>query len=274
MTDVAREKKLARAKGYPYAAPSHSYLYINGTAHEIDGFDGDPVTNGEIYVGDELMPATKFLRRLGVHAPDGLDRRVAVIASGSNAAPEQLKRKFKTMDDDVIIPVMRAGLGDFDVVYAAHFTGYGAIPATLQTSPGTTAEIAVLYLNDAQLARMHETENLGASYVFGRLGSIFLDVDGLDPLAEAFVYLTLHGAAMLNEKPVALSAVNAHHRRFQSQPMPAMLALARDHLAPGHGLDEFILENIEDESLRRVRTEALRRDAQKPLFRDFDVLVG
>ncbi len=197
MTDAERQAKLARAKGYPYAAPAHSYLYINGTAHEIDGFDGDPVTNGEIYVGDELMATTKFLRRLGVHAPAGLEQRSPVISHGSNAAPEQLVRKFKTMDDDVIIPVMRAGLGDFDVVYAAHFTGYGAIPSTLQASPGTTAEIAVVYLTDAQLALMHTTEGLGAGYVYGRLGSIFLDVDGLDPLAEAFVYLTLHGAAML-----------------------------------------------------------------------------
>ncbi len=274
MTDAAREKKLARAKGYPYAAPSHSYLYINGTAHEIDGFDGDPVTNGEIYVGDELMSVTKFLRRLGVHAPAGLERRWPVIAHGSNAAPQQLVRKFKTMDDDVIIPVMRGGLGDFDVVYAAHFTRYGAMPATLEASPGTTAEIAVLYLNDAQLALMHETEGLGANYVYGRLGGIFLDVDGLDPLAEAFVYLTLHGSAMLNGRPVALSSVTAHHRHFQAQPMASMLALARDHLAPGLGLDAFILETIDDETLRRERTAALRRSAQRPRFPDFDVLVG
>ena len=274
MSDDERQAKLARAKGYPYAAPAYSYLYINGTAHEIDGFDGDPVTNGEIYVGDEVMATTRFLRRLGIHAPAGLERRSPIITHGSNAAPEQLARKFKTMDADVIIPVMRGGLGDFDVVYAAHFTSYGAIPATLEASPGTTAEIAVVYLDDAQLAAMHKTEGLGASYVYGRLGSIFLDVDGLDPLLEAYVYLTLHGAAMLQERPVALSAVNAHHRRFQAQPMPAMLALARDHLAPGHGLDEFILETIDDESLRRERTERLRQGAQRPHFPDFDVLEG
>ncbi len=56
--------------------------------------------------------------------------------------------------------------------------------------------------------------------------------------------------------------------------MSAMLALARDHLAPGHGLDEFILETIEDETLRRARSEALRQGAQRPRFRDFDVLEG
>ena len=273
MTDAEREAKLARAKGYPYPVPAYSYLFVNGTAHEIDGFDGDPVLDGEIYVGDELLPATRFLRRIGVHAPVGLEARTPVIAHGSNAAPEQLARKFKGLDDDVVIPVMRGGLIDHDVVYAAHFTAYGSIPATLEVSPGTVAEIAVLYLTPGQLALMHKTEILGANYVYGRLGGIFLDVDGIDPLLEAFVYLTLHGAAMLTGKPVALSSVTAHHRRYKAQPMAAMLALARDRLAPGHGLDEFILENIDDESLRRERTEALRRDAQRPHFRDFDVLV-
>ena len=274
MSDAEREAKLSRAKGYPYQAPDHSYLFVNGTAHEIDGFEHDPVRDGDIYVNDELMSVTRFLRRLGVHNPDGLKARSPVIAHGSNAAPEQLARKFKGVDDDVIIPVLRGGLVDFDVVYAAHFTGYGSIPATLEASPGTTVEIAVIFLTDAQLARMHETEGLGANYVYGRLGGIFLDVDGIDPLLEAFVYLTLHGSAMLAEKPVALSAVNAHHRHFMAQPMPAMLALARDHLAPGHGLDDFILETIDDESLRRERTTTLRQGASRPHFPDFDVLVG
>ncbi|MCH7943361.1 MAG: hypothetical protein IIB67_09040 [Proteobacteria bacterium] len=274
MTDADGQAKLARAKGYPYSAPAHCYLFINGTAHEIGGFDRDPVLDGEIYVGDELLSTVKFLRRIGVHDPAGLARRTPVIAHGSNAAPEQLMRKFAGLDVDVIIPVMRGGLNDFDVVYAAHFTAYGSIPATLEASIGTTAEIAVIYLTDAQLALMHGTEGLGANYVYGRLGGIFLDVDGLDPLAEAFVYLTLRGAALLTGDPVALSSVTAHRRRFRAQPMPAMLALARDRLAPGMGLDAFILETIGDADLRSQRSAALHRESRRPSFPDFDVLVG
>ncbi|MCH7554592.1 MAG: hypothetical protein IIC08_01090 [Proteobacteria bacterium] len=274
MTDADGQAKLARAKGYPYSAPAHCYLFINGTAHEIDGFDRDPVLDGEIYVGDERLSTRKFLRRMGVHDPAGLPRRTPVIAHGSNAAPEQLARKFAGLDVDVIIPVMRGGLHEFDVVYAAHFTAYGSIPATLEASTGTTAEIAVIYLTDAQLALMHGTEGLGANYVYGRLGGIFLDVDGLDPLVEAFVYLTLRGAALLTGDPVALSSVTAHRRRFRAQPMPAMLALARDRLAPGMGLDAFILETIGDEELRHQRSATLHREGKRPSFPDFDVLVG
>ncbi|MCH7943706.1 MAG: hypothetical protein IIB67_10805, partial [Proteobacteria bacterium] len=274
MSDADRETKLARAKGYPYHAPAYSYLFVNGKDYELDGSEGDPVLDGDIFVDDERLAATKFLRRIGIHNPVGLQKRTPVIAHGSNASPKQLARKFNSLDDDVIIPVLRGGLADFDVVYAAHFTAYGAIPATLAASPGTTAEIAIIYLTDAQLARMHRSEGLGASYVYGRLGRIFIDIDGLDPLSEAFVYITLRGAAMLSGKPVALSSITAHRRRFRAQPMPAMLALARDHLAPGLGLDDFILELIDDEPLRAERTVTLQQGAQRPQFPDFDVLVG
>ena len=268
------ESKLERAKGYPYHAPAYSYLFVNGTAHEIIKAQGDPVLDGQIFAGEERLATTKFLRRIGVHNPPGLEQRTPVIAHGSNASPAQLARKFAGVDDDVIIPVLRGGLVDYDVVYAAHFTAYGSIPATLEASSGTTAEIAVIYLSDAQLALMHGTEGLGANYVYGRLGGILLDVDGLDPLAEAFVYLTLRGAAMLSGDPVALSSVTAHRRRFRAQPTPAMLALARDRLAPGMGLDAFILETIGDAGLRGERNAALHRESRRPNFPDFDVLVG
>lgn len=274
MSVTDEELKLERAKGYPYHTPAYSYLFINGTDHEIVEAQGDPVLDGEIFAGDERMTATKFLRRIGIHNPQGLEARTPVIAHGSNASPAQLARKFKGVDDDVIIPVLRGGLVDFDVVYAAHFTAYGSIPATLAASPGTTAEIAVVYLTDGQLARMHKTEGLGVSYVYGRIGGIFLDVDGLDPLLEAFVYITLRGAAMLSGSPLALSSVTAHQRRFKSQPMSAMLALARDRFAPDLGLDAFILETIADEALRAERTAALHSSAQRPQFADFDVLMG
>ena len=121
---------------------------------------------------------------------------------------------------------------------------------------------------------MQKTEGLGTSYVYGRIGGIFLDVDGLDPLLAAFVYITLRGAAMLSGAPVALSSITAHQRRFRAQPMSAMLALARDRLAPGLGLDAFILELIDDEPLRAERTATLHGDAQRPQFADFDVLVS
>jgi hypothetical protein len=269
---------LARAKQYPYYAPPYSYLFVNGTEYEIAGFDEDPILAGAIYVGSEMKPVGAVFKDLGVAGAADLDDRVPVIAHGSNAAPAQLARKFAALyeqdEEDVVIPVMRARLIDHDVVYAPHFSGYGAMPATLDVSPGTTAEIAVTYLTPDQLALMHKTELSAANYVYGHLDKLILEVEGLDVITSAYVYLTLYGSAMLDDAPTALSAVKAQRRRFASASLPAMLAKARDHTAPGMGLDDFIMENIENEPLRRERSAALRSFARRPEFADFEVLEG
>lgn len=269
---------LARAKQYPYHAPPYSYLFVNGVAYEIAGFDEDPILAGAIYVDREIRPVGAVFQDLGVPGAAAMDDRVPVIAHGSNAAPAQLARKFAALyapgDEDVVIPVMRARLVDHDVVYAPHFTGYGAMPATLDVSPGTTAEIAVTYLTADQLALMHATEISAANYVYGRLDKLILEVDSLEIINSAFVYLTLYGSAMLDDAPMALSAVKARRRQFESASTPAMLARARDHTAPGTSLDNFILENIENPELRRERSATLRRFARRPAFAAFDVLAG
>ncbi len=278
MTEPSGEDPLARAKGYPYYAPPHSYLFVNGVDYEIAGFVEDPILAGALRVNGEIKPVAEVLHGVGVPGAAALDDRVPVIAHGSNAAPAQLARKFARAHaeggDDVVIPVLRARLADHDVVYAAHFSGYGAIPATLEASPGTTAEIAVTWLTPSQLAVMHDTEITAVNYVYGRLGAIELEVDGLEPLDQAFVYLTLHGCVTLAGAPTALAAVKALRRRFQAVSVPAMLAMARDRVAPDTPLDAFIMGNIEDERLRQARTATLRQTARRPRFSDFEVLVG
>ena len=50
-----------------------------------------------------------------------------MLGIGSNAAPEQLKRKFpKSMFSSVVIPVVRCVLVDYDVIYAPLIAGYGS----------------------------------------------------------------------------------------------------------------------------------------------------
>ena len=87
---------LALAKSYPFAAPTQSYLFRNGAAAPSD-------------------PA--------LSAPDCYDGRTAVIAHGSNRSPDQLLRKFGASAE---IPVTRAWLADYDVVFSAHVIGYGS----------------------------------------------------------------------------------------------------------------------------------------------------
>lgn len=274
MTADNGDERLDRAKRYPYPAPRHSYLFVNGAAHELAEVGEDPVGDGVVSVADRLAPVAKALRDLGVHGTPGLDERVPVLAYGSNAAPEQLARKFAHFDGDVVIPVLRARLAGYDVVYAPHITGYGAIPATLEVSATTVAGVAVAFLTAPQLALMHDSEIAAVNYVYGRLSNLALEFDGLPALDSVFAYLTLHGSLALDGAPTALAAIDARGRRFESIGTVGMLALARDRVAPGRPLDAFILDNIDDAALRRARTVELRRYARKPTLPAFEVIEG
>ncbi|WP_051285279.1 hypothetical protein [Nisaea denitrificans] len=187
------EHSLRRAYGYPYPAPSHDYLFADGRV--------------------EALPVD----------PD-LGNRQPVIAVGSNRAPEQLARKFGDMGESTI-PVTWAWMHGYDVVYCAHLAGYGSVPATLHGSPGTEVRVAVTWLTEVQLERMHETENVGASYVYGTFDPDAINLGDGRPAMRAGCYITKCGALALDGAPVALAEIEAKGRQFKSLPQAAKLAL-------------------------------------------------
>ena len=127
---------IALATGYPYEFPACSYLFADHARH--------PLPND--------LPAE-------------LKGRIPVIACGSNRAPEQLARKFQDWPLPLRIPVLCAKLFGFDVVYSAHFTRYGAVPATLHPCPGATVDVAVQWLTPAELERMDATEGIASTTI-------------------------------------------------------------------------------------------------------------
>src|SRR6478752_8024087 len=118
---------LRRALEYPYATPDRSYLYRGGAAHEIP-------------------PG----------GPDLADR-TPLLSYGANSPPEALARKLAPFPG-AELPVLRAELEDFDVVYSAHVSPYGAVPATLMESPGAVAPVFVLHPTAEQGALLTATE--------------------------------------------------------------------------------------------------------------------
>jgi len=244
-TEAAVDPRLTRAKAYPYARPPHSYLFVGGAARPL--------------AAPSQAALDIALAEVGA-AP--LAERVAVIAHGSNAAPEALARKYDGFAGDPAAPVIRARLEGFDVVYATHFSSYGSIPSTLAPSPGTVVETAVTLLAPDQLALMHETELSAGNYVFGRLDGLALDLDGLGRRETAFAYVTRRGCLGIVEgAPLALAQIAARGRRFAAAQKIAVLRLARDYLAPGADLDRFLLRIIEDAAYRRECAARLARHA-------------
>jgi hypothetical protein len=188
--------------------------------------------------------------------------RRLLLAVGSNAAPSQLFRKFADFSGDPTIPVIAAEIADADVVFAARMSPYGAIPATIAGSPGTTADVKLTLLTADQLDRMNETESLGDGYEVVELPAegIRACEQGVDVVLRSAgpvaCYRAIAGPIALRGAPVALQAVRATGRRWQALTEPQML----DLLATVLGLDReaLIKRVVADNSYRAALNKQLR----------------
>jgi len=237
---------LALAKGYPFEVPGRSYL-----------FGADAVVPLAADAGPEVFA-----------------ERVPVIAHGSNRSPRQLRRKY---GNGAEIPVSRAWLADYDVVYSAHVTQYGAIAANLQHMPGTRVEVYVTWLTVPQLERMHETELGGENYHYGEMAEIelTLEVGPVPTLSAAHAYLSTRGCLIERpSRPVGLAAVAAERRAHGALVQEAAIALVRDRHRPGIDLDRHILATIRDRTLRRDLIAAMAQHALPATAPHFRILEG
>ena len=198
MVDPAqREAILARALAYPYATPERSYLYREGTAAEL---------------------------------PEDLDLsgRTPLLSYGANAAPEALALKLAS-SPGVPLPVVRSQLEDFDVVYSAHVSPYGAVPATLLESLGTVAPVFVTYPTEEQRALLAASE----------LNYDLVQIGGMP------AFRSKHGPLSIDGSPVALAAVRSRNRTLPELDEPAVLEHVRSHLAPELALERFVHDCVE-----------------------------
>jgi len=189
---------LARALEYPYAAPEGSYLYLDGEAVEL--------------------PA---------EGPD-LDGRSPLLAYGANAAPDALGLKLAPLPG-IEMPVIQAELEGFDVVYSAHVSPYGAVPATLVECPGTVAPVFVVHPTSEQRALLTASE---PNY-------------DLVEVAGLAAYRSKHGCLLLDGSAVALAAVRSRGRSLPELDEPAVLERVRAAVEPEATLAEFITACIE-----------------------------
>lgn len=222
---------LARALGYPFDIPGHSFVL------EAAGPRPMAVTDWSI-----------------------LQDRWPVVACGSNQSIAQLMRKYSGHLESPL-PVVKASLADHDSVYSAHFAAYGSLAATLCASPGTVVELAVTFLDDRQLQRMHATEALGVNYDYITMKGLDLTLENGQILGSAFTYGSRWGALNHDGTPVPLAEIQAAGRIHEARGQREIQDLARARLAPETGLGDFIRENIGDVDLRQSRTRRLATDA-------------
>jgi hypothetical protein len=214
---------LQRALRYPYAIPERSFVLAGGRAVELGASE------------------------LGVEA------REPQLAYGANASPEALARKLGAGHEP--LPAVRARLVGFDVVYSRHLSLYGAIPATLVSSPGTAIGAFVLYPTPGQRRAIEVSE---PNYELTRLDGLECLLEGGEALPAADAHLSRHGCLELDGSPVALAAIPAAGRRLQTLSQRQVLDRVRAALAPQLGLEQFVLAAAADPALGREWTARLR----------------
>jgi len=276
--------------GYPYPRPASSYIFANGRSLLFEGWTRPKdIHDLEVSLsaqwdfaregphpraGGAPLALREALSLAGVPAGWGVEDWTPVLAIGSNAAPAQLARKFppEMFGGEVVVPVVRARLEDFDVVYAPLVTSYGSCAATLEHCPGTTVELYVTFLSPPLLERMHETEG---AYNLCELRGVSLDLGGGACLDTVYQYNHQAGTLAFplpGEEapgPVALAEIQAQGRVFPARTQVEMLAHVMAHVGGGEGagaaaeiLERWIVENLEVPEVRKGRVDELLRMAR------------
>lgn len=233
-----------RALAYPYARPAGSFVFVGGEAR--------PLPSRAASLAEEERD------RVGPPVELALDGRTPLLAYGSNAAPAALARKLAALPD-LPLPLLRAELDGFDAVYSAHVSPYGAVPATLRPSPGTSVAVHVAYPDAEQLPLLAASE---PNYELTRLREIVCRVgneadtpDDDEPapaapppvatLTSIDAFLSRHGCLEIDSAPVALAAIGSRGRHLREKSEPEVLEFVRSRLSPDLTCEQFILGCVE-----------------------------
>jgi hypothetical protein len=264
------EELVALGYAYPYAREAGPYLFVNGAAYPYVELSHGLLTHATVQIGSAVVTAAELLRTVGL-ADRVTRRRTPVIGYGSNATVSALTRKYvaHAVKEPAAIPVTRALLRDYDVVWSPHLVFNGAMPATIVGSPGTIAEVWITWLDDVELERMHESEGAGRAYSFGTLPSARLLSNV--PLSEPpHVYVDCHGALALDGVVQAIAGVPAQDRRFPAVDSEHAMSSVASYIGWTGSIFALLLDNVRSPARRVERTRtiaALGRVLEDPGYR-------
>ncbi len=162
-----------------------------------------------VFRGDTIEPlsdSSEVDAYLSSYAVAPLGERHALVACGSNASPAQLQVKFADVNpQSATIPVISGVLDNAAVVYSAHISRYGSIPATVMSEPSAQAVVHVLFVDDAQLEIIDATEAHNYRRVELAGERITCAVSG--PGGGHYLYESRHGALLVDGRPQRLDAL-------------------------------------------------------------------
>ena len=226
---------IALAEDYPYGRPSVGWLFDDGAIRPLE-------------------------------AP-WHEQRTPVLACGSNGAPSRLLQKYAA-GSGARIPVTPAWLDDWVVVYSAHFTGYGALPATLHPCRGARTRLCVTWLTAAQLELMHRSEGAGERYDYALLERLELEVEGHGAIDRAGAYLSRRGPLAQDGRAVRLAETLTYGCDLEACSQPTMLRRVHRLLAPDEPYLAFMARILRSADERSRATAGLPVLAETPQMHD------
>ena len=250
------------ALAYPFDVPSCSFVYLDGETHAITCLDSEDWRAAKVQLGSRSLA----LEELAKSSSQLDEPRIAVIACGSNASPQRLVQKYAHIANTVV-PTLRVTLHNYCVVYAAKYTEYGSVPATLLYVPGAQVEVFVNFLTLPQLQIMDGTETLGISYNRPVLTDSVVELENGTQLSDVHAYISRHGCLTPQGEPVVLSTVEGKNIPFRHLAQGDVQTKAFDLLQGQGSLDGFIFDNISKPELRRARSETLSQHFSIPAGR-------
>jgi hypothetical protein len=248
-----RQEAFERGLRYPWSRPRRSYLLRDGDVvllHDLDAAERRAV--------------------LARHAD-----RAPLLAFGSNAAPKNLTLKLAHHPEpgDREVLVLAGELHGLDVVAHASIAVYGAMAATLATSPGTSVSAGVLLVTPVQLTTLTWGE---MPYRIGRLrGAPFTVEDALEgaEVESPLAFVSRWGAFAPDGTPAPLAAIPARGRRWRAWSQRDLVERAAEIvLGPDGGGAAALMRAVyaDPASVAEKALPALRAYAQPFDFPDWE----
>ena len=235
------------ALSYPFPRPQSAFVFLNGASWPLidtQGEFGDWVIEtpeGQRSFTNVLPPSELTALQSGDYH--------AVAAVGSNAAPAQLRRKFRDHIDNVCIPVLQIDIPNHVVAYANRIAAYGSIPATLVPHEGGSVRVWATLLSSRDYEVMNATEDRGEIYDGIPIHPVNLP-DAITRPFEGYACLTGH-------LPLLVSAFESKGSDLPVGGQWEAQAAAIRALGLDLSVDRFVLENTADPELRNRRDQDL-----------------
>lgn len=254
--------RLLRALNYPYWRPRHSYLYAGGDVIELASVHVNDLKQSRV-AGQDVSLA-EYFRKTGL-AQEDLDRpRTALLAYGSNASPIQLSIKFSgDQNSPTVIPVLKVVLRNYAPVYAAQFSLYGAVPATLARIEHCRSHVHIALLTDNQLEKLNQSEGLGDRYELVSLPDATVTFPDESTFESPPAYIATGGALFTRGTywllPTGQANTQANTDALDCAiDQRAVQKLIMQLLDDDRDVEEFIVELLNDPELRLKRNQALK----------------